>query len=227
MGDALALVVPLALVVGLSPLPALPMIVLLSGSRPAMRALAFLAGWLVALAGVLAFAILVADGTAPDYDADVATGIDMFQVLLGALFVALGTRKWVGRPRERAAEPPRWLTAVAAYRPRQALRLGALMGGGNPKNIGMAVVAGVELALLPLAPVQSGLAAGVFLVVASVAAVAPLVASLVVGQDSATVLPRWQAWLVARNSVIMAGLMWTVGALLLLKGLGGSVPGGS
>ena len=145
--DLVGTILPLALVVGLSPLPILPMVLVLMTPRARPNSLAFLGAWFVALTAIVLGALLLAgvrDPAPPD-----EKGIGWIQVVTGVAFLALALVKWLRRPRPGdAKEPPTWMSALDSYTPRQSAALGAGLAAGNPKNLVMAIAAGAEIAAL-------------------------------------------------------------------------------
>lgn len=218
VGEALSAVLPLALVVGLSPLPALPMIVLLAGASS--RAFAFLAVWFATLAVMLVAAATLSNATEEVSDEVAVHSIAWFQLALGIVLVGLGIGKWGKRPRAgETPEPPKWLARVGDMRAGASARLGILMAGANPKNLAMTIAAGIELGVLPLATGQAALAGLGYVLVASIAAGTPLIAFLLLGGRAGEVLAGWKTWLVANNTKVMAILLMVLGVLMALKSI--------
>lgn len=218
MGDVWAVVVPLALVIGLTPLPALPMVVLVANSRA--RGSLFLAVWVAGLAILLAVTMVVASPVPAVEQADSEKSVAWVQLLVGLALLGLGVRKWLSRPRPgEVATPPAWLAKVAAMTAPAVVRLAALMSMANPKNLALTIAAGLELALLHLTAGQVVTAGAVYLAIGSIAAAVPLVAALLLGRRAAQVLPKWQEWLVAHNKIVMAVLMLVLGGAMILKAI--------
>lgn len=218
MGEVWSAVVPLALVIGLSPLPALPMVVLVVASRG--RAALFLAVFLVGLALLLVGTMAVASPVPAVEGADSEKSVAWVQLVVGLALIGVGVRKWLSRPQPGApASPPAWLEKVAGMTPVGVIRLAALMAVANPKNLAMTIAVGLELALLHLPPAQVAGAGLLFLVVASLSTATPLVAALLMGRRAASVLPKWQEWLVTHNKLVMAVLMLVLGGGMVIKAI--------
>lgn len=211
-------IVPLALVVGLSPLPILPMVLLVMTPRARGNSLAFLGAWFVALTAIVVGALLLAgtqDPTPPD-----ETGIGWIQVVTGVVFLVLALVKWLRRPAPgRAKEPPTWMSALDSYTARQSAGLGAGLAAGNPKNIVMALAAGAEIAALTTSPASATVGVATFVVVGSIGVVTPAVALRLLGDRAPEVLGRWKSWLEANSTALGVGVLVVLGVILLTAGL--------
>ncbi len=209
---------PLALVVGLSPLPILPMVLVLMTPRARPNSAAFLGAWLVALTGVVIVAVLVAgsqDPAPPD-----EKGIGWIQVVTGSVFLALALVKWLRRPAPGSAkEPPKWMSALDSYTPRQSAGLGAGLAAGNPKNLVMALAAGAEISALTTSTTSAMAGVGTFVVVGSIGVATPLIAHRLLGDRAPEVLGGWKVWLERNSTALGVGVLVVLGVLLLIKGL--------
>lgn len=213
-----ATVLPLALVVGLSPIPIMPAMLLLMTSRGRANGLAYLAAWTVALALVAAAAVWV--GRLADPAPATEAGIGWVQVVTGAVFLALAVAKWVRRPRTGdAKEPPGWMTALDSYSPGQSARLGALLAAANPKNLAMALAAGAEIAVLTTGAASTAIGLLGFVMVGSVGVATPVLAHLGLGDRAAPALERGRRWLDRNSTALSVGVLTALGAALLVKGL--------
>lgn len=216
--DLVGTILPLALVVGLSPLPILPMVLIVMTARARQNSLAFLGAWLVALTAVVLGALLLAgtqDPTPPD-DA----GIGWIQVVTGVAFLALALVKWLRRPAPGSPkQPPGWMTALDSYTPRQAAGLGAGLAAGNPKNLVMALAAGAEIAALTTTVGAATVGVGVFVVVGSIGVATPAIALRLLGVRAPEVLGRWKSWLEANSTALSVGVLVVLGVMLLGSGL--------
>ena len=216
--DLLWAVVPLALVVGLSPLPILPAVLLLMTERGRANSFAFLSAWLVALSAVLAVGVALGSRSSADTPTD--EGIGWVQVVTGLAFLAMAAVKWARRPRAGAVkEPPGWIARLDSFRPAQAARLGAILAAGNPKNIVMALAAGAELAVLAESAAQLLWGAVLFVLVGSVGVGTPILASAASGERAQPVLLRGKGWLERNSTTLAVGVLLVLGGMLILKGL--------
>lgn len=216
--DMIGTVLPLALVVGLSPLPMMPAVLLLMSQRPRPNGLAFLSLWLVSLTLVVSLAIWLGGLADPEPSTD--NGVGWIQVVTGIAFLGLAGAKWVRRPRAgQAKEPPKWIAALHSYSPAQSARLGALLAGANPKNLAMALAAGAEIAFLATGPASMAVGLLGFVLIGSIGVGVPILASVVLGERVAPALKRGKSWLDSNSTSLSVGVLVVLGVLLLAKGL--------
>ena len=218
MGDLLGTVLPLALVVGLSPLPITPAILLLMTPRARGNGPAYLVAFVVALTAL----VLVAVGLGGLSDPEPADeqGIGWIQVVTGAVFLVMAVFKWVRRPRAGdVKEPPAWMAALGTYTPRQSARLGALLAAANPKILVMALAAGAEIALLAEGASTTAAGVALFVVVGSIGVALPVLGHAVLGERANASLERGRLWLERNATALSVGVLVLLGVLLLLDGL--------
>lgn len=216
--DLIGTVLPLALVVGLSPLPIMPSIALLMTPRARRNSAAYLAAWVATLAIVTALAMALAGVRDPGPANDEAVG--WVQLATGLVFLGLALAKWLSRPEPGTpAEVPAWMAALDAYTPARSARLGALLAGANPKNLLMALAAGAEIAVLATGPGQAALSLVAFVLVGSIGAGTPVLVHRMLGERATPLLRHWKRWLEQHSTSLAVGLLVVLGTLLVVNGL--------
>ena len=205
---------------GLSPIPAIAVILVLFSTRAKVNGPLFLTGWMAGLAILVTIVHLVADQLGAGAGGTTDEGISWLRVLLGAVLLVAATRKWRHRPRP-GGEPsvPAWMARIEGFAPAQALGVGLLLSS-NPKNLALALGAGVSLAQLGVPPRQAGAAIVVFVLVGSAAVIAAVVYALTGGAGAREHLEDTRTWLILHNGALMAALYLVFGALLISQGLG-------
>jgi threonine/homoserine/homoserine lactone efflux protein len=203
-----------------SPLPIVAVVLMLVSERARSNALAFVAGWFLAVLAVVGVVALVAGSAASDNDGPAAwTG--WLKLVLGVLLLLLAVRQWRGRPRGDAEPPvPTWMAAIDQFTPPRSAGLGVLLGAVNPKNLLLVVSGGTAIAAA--APGDTGAAAAatlVFALVASAGVVAPVVLYFALGDRAAQVLDELKSWMVRNNAAIMAVLLLVLGTKMLGDGI--------
>jgi threonine/homoserine/homoserine lactone efflux protein len=209
-------ILPLALVVTVSPVNIIAAIVLLFSKRPVTNATCYLLGFVVGVAAVVTALVVVADlfgwhgGSATD------DGVGMVKLLAG---LGLGwAAVWQFRKRPRSddeASMPHWMEGIENFSPGRSLVVGAGIGAGNPKNIVVCVAAGLTIASAALPVAQEIGAVALYVVVAVIGVAAPLVVTLALGERADTILERWRDWLTRYNTVVMATIFFVFAVVLV------------
>lgn len=216
--DAVALVLPLAAGVALSPFPAIGIVLVLNGPRAVSAGPAFAAGFVAGLSAVMLLGILLLDG-AGGHQGLVAS---LLRVGVGMAVLALAVRKWRGRPGAGApAAMPGWMTALDGAGPGRALGLGAMLGGLNPKNIGFAAAAAGSIAATGLTGRGALAPAAAFVLLGSGAVLAATVYRLVAGHRALGPLDAARRFLIANGTVMTATVFVVLGVKLVGEGLAG------
>lgn len=213
----LAEVVPLALVVALSPLSIIPGILVLHTPRPRPTSLAFLFGWVLGLAGVTAAFVEAANlahglGTQPK-------SAPYVRIVIGLGLIGWALYRWFTR--NRSAEPPRWLTAMTTVGPRRAFVTAATLTVANPKVLLMSAATGVAIGTSSLRPVGAWLAVAAFTVLAASTVALPVLAFQIAGDRLDAPLTRLKNWMEQNHAALIAVILFLIGVALLYKGIHG------
>ena len=124
MKVVVAEIVPLALVVTISPINIIPVILLLFTKRPLVNASLFVAGFVAGVAGVLVACIAIADAVDLSQSSGHSTWVAWLKLVLGVYLVA-AVQKFRGRPRDGSeGTMPKWMDGIAAFRPGRSLAPG-------------------------------------------------------------------------------------------------------
>ncbi len=185
MGQAIGSVLPLAVAIAIFPIPIIAVVLLLGSERGVRKATAFVAAWLVGLAGIGAVTLLFA-GVLDASEADgPARWVSVLLLLVGVLLVVLAVRQWRGRPRGDAEAPmPRWMQRMDGFSPAKAAELGLALTVLNPKNLMLVAVAALEIADLGMSTGREIVVLGVFVLIASAGVLLPLLAAVALGARS-------------------------------------------
>jgi hypothetical protein len=224
MGNVIGDMLPQAIGVAISPVPIIAVILMLFSKRARSNGLAFLAGWVLALAVVGTVVLVLANAGKISAGGTPSTVSYLIKLLLGLLFWFLAYRNWQKRP-QAGEEPdmPKWMAAIDSFTAGRALGISALLAGVNPKNLGLTLAAALTIAQAGLNGGQSAVALVVFVLIASASVAAPVLYYLVAGESAAKTLEGWKAWLLANNATVMSVLFVVLGAKLLGDGLGGLI----
>jgi threonine/homoserine/homoserine lactone efflux protein len=220
MTDALGQLLGSGVGVAISPIPVVAVILMLTTPRGKVTGVTFMLGWLVGLSVATGVVLLLADG-ADDADSAAADGAHIATLVVGLLFLALAVKQWKSRPKP-GVEPelPKWMAGIDGFAPPKCFALGALLSGVNPKNLAMAVGAGVALAETGSSGSEMALGALIFILVGSVTVAGPVLGLLVAPSRTAPMLEVAKRWLAENNATVMIVLFTVLGATRVGEGLG-------
>lgn len=222
MGPVVGDLLPIAVGVAISPVPVIAIILMLITPRARSNGIAFLVGWsgAIAIVTIVGGVVLGAADTAAGSSA--TTWSSLLRVALGVLLLVLAARDWRTRPRHgEAAKLPAWMSALDRTTPVRSLGMAALLAGVNPKNLLLNIAAATTIAAAGLTTAENAVAVALYVAIASVSIVAPLVVYVVMGARAQQVLGGWKAWLTQHNAAVMAVLLLVLGAVVLGKGIAG------
>jgi threonine/homoserine/homoserine lactone efflux protein len=221
MGGVIGDILPLAIVVAISPVPIIAVILILFSARARTNGPAFLAGWVVGLA-VLGTVVLVLSDAGDLHDQDgPSTAAGVVQLILGVLLLLASLRQWRSRPKHgEEPEMPKWLAGVDGLSPVKAAGLGVLLSAVNPKNLLLVIAAAVTIGQAGLGTGQQVVALVVFVLVGSVTVALAVVYSLLGGEGAAARLEEAKDWLAANNATVMFILLLVFGVVLIGKAIG-------
>ena len=217
MGTLIPEVATLGLAVAFtSPGSVITVIVLLTMSNGLRRAIAFIGGWILAIAVlvvVMIFAFHGQDfGSRHTTPSRVASAIE---VALGSLLLIASVRGY-RRPRQqtKSQSPPKWLDRLDRTHWALSVVVGAFM-----LTFTLTVGAGAEILKANLGVVDSVVAAVVFALTSIVTIAAPVVVVLVAPDRSAQTLATWKSWLLGHSRSIALILLMLIGAFLIVRGV--------
>src|SRR6476646_9197534 len=176
VGEALGNILPLAVAVAVFPVTIIAVVLVLASERGTAKGLAFVLAWCVGLAAVGASALLLGGVADANDDGAPATWVDVLLLGLGLALLALAVQQWRGRPSAGEETPvPSWMRAMDAFTVPRAAGAGFALSGLNPKNVLLVVAAAAEIVELGLPAGQDAAVLAVFVVIASVGVLTPLV----------------------------------------------------
>jgi threonine/homoserine/homoserine lactone efflux protein len=218
--DALGEVLGEAVGILVSPLPIVAVILMLFTARGKANSIAFVAGWIIGLAAVGAVVLSLSDAADVSSDSDASDGSGGVLVVIGVLLIVAAVRRWRQRPHAgEAVTPPKWMSRIDGLRPVAAFLLGVLLAAVNPKNLLLAVAAAATIGQAGLSASDTVVTWAIFVLLASLSVLAPVVYRLVRGEHAQATLDGARSWLEANNSVVMAVLFLVIGAKILGNGL--------
>jgi len=218
--DALGTVLAEAVGILVSPLPIVAVILMLFAARGKLNSLAFLVGWILGLAVVGAIVLTISDASDVSTNSDASDGSGGVLVAIGVVLILIAIRRWRGRPQHgETPTPPKWMARIDGLGPIAAFLLGVLLAAVNPKNLLLAVAAAATIGQAGLSTSDTVITWAIFVLIASIGILIPLLYRLVRGEHAQATLDRAKSWLEANNAVVMAVLFLVIGAKVLGDGL--------
>jgi threonine/homoserine/homoserine lactone efflux protein len=221
MGKVIGDILPLAVGVGISPVPIIAVILMLGTPRGAANGPAFLFGWLAgaAIAGTVVLVIADAIGIT---SGEPSQGAYSFKILLGVILLFAASRRWRKRPKEgEQPEMPKWMQALDEFTWPKSLGLGAVLSGANPKNLLLIVAAVATISQSGISVAQQIGTLIIFIVIATIGVALPLIVYFSMKTRAVEILGGWKTWLAAHNPAVMAVLFLVSAAVLIGQGITG------
>lgn len=212
-------ILPLALGVAISPMPVIATILTLMSRRARSTSTAFALGWMLCIAVLTVLLSVLGSLLPPTGSASGGIVRAIAHLLLGLLLGWLAIRAFRKRPK-RDEEPamPKWMASALSFTPWQAFGTAMLIGAANPKNI--LLIGGAAVALSESSSVSGALVAGtVFVVVASMTVLLPVIAFLIAAERVTPVLAGMHEWLARNNGTIIAAILLILAASSIGKGI--------
>jgi len=217
MGTLVAEVAALGLAVAFtSPVSVVTVIVLLSMPSGRRRALAFVIGWLIAIAAIGAIAIFVLHGQ--DFGSKNSTpsrAASALEILLGSLLLVWAVMAYRRRkPAKEGVSEPKWLSRVEGTHWLLAVAVGAIM-----LSYALSLAAASEILKANVSSLDSAVAIVVFSLTSIVTVAAPIVVAVAAPERSAQRLAAWKAWLLGNSRTVVLVVLMVVAALLIVRGI--------
>lgn len=221
MNQVISDLFPSAIGVALSPVPIIAVILMLATPKARSTGLAFAVGWITGLV-VVGVVVLIAAGGSDQPDSAASTGASGLQLLFGLAFFALAAKQWRTRPKPgEPGEMPKWMATIDTFAPGKCFVMGALLAGVNPKNLILTAAAATTIAQAGLDTTDSAIALGIFVLVASITVVGPVVFYLLATEKAAAPLASIKTFMSDNVAVISIVIFLVLGANLIGTGYAG------
>lgn len=217
-GSVLVELIPLALIVALSPLSIIPAVLVLHTPRPRPTGLAFLAGWLAGLA-VLTGVFLLASNLIGGIGKSPPSWASWLRVTIGGALIVFGVYRWATR--EKSEHMPGWMTRMSTLTPGKAALAAAALTVVNPKVLFLCAAAGLAIGSAGLSPSAVWLAELWYVLVAGSTVALPVLGYAVSGDRLDPALSRLKAWMERQHSTLVPAILVVIGLLVLYKGIHG------
>ena len=211
---------PLAVAIAISITTMITTVLMLLSPKAKSRTVGLLVGCVVGVGGAVALFALLA-GLLPTKDSGgsslVAAVINM---VVGVLLGVLALRQWRGRhARGDRVELPKWMAEVDSMMPSKALVLGLLLSAVVPKNLLLALSAGVIVREAGLTVGEASVVIVGFTAIATSTVAIPVVAHLVAPARMRGPFESLREWLVENNVTIMVLLLLLIGVVMIGNGI--------
>jgi hypothetical protein len=216
MGTASGELLPLAVAIAISVTTIITTVLMLLSPQAKSRTVGLLVGCVVGVGGAVAFFTLLA-GVLPTQDSGGSSrAAAVIKMLIGVLLVVLALRQWRGRPAGGdRGELPKWMSGVDSMTPGKALVLGLLLSAVVPKNLLIALSAGLIVGEAGFSGGQAAVVIVVFTVIATSTVAVPVVTHLVAPSRMRGPFERLREWLVENNVTIMVVVLLVIGVVMI------------
>jgi Sap, sulfolipid-1-addressing protein len=215
-GSALTGLIPLGLVVALSPITIIPAVLVLQAPKPRPASLSFLAGWLLGLSAVTALCV-AASGLLGGLHKSTPSWASWLRVVLGAALIVYGIYQWLTR--HSHTESPGWMRSFATITPARAAITGAAMVVVRPDVLLICVPAGLAIGGSGLDTAGDWLAAAFFVTIAASTVAVPILAYAAAGHRLDDMMGRLKDWMEKNNAALMAAILIVIGVMVLYNGI--------
>ena len=212
----LGALIPLGLVIALSPITVIPAVLVLQAPRPRPSGLAFLAGWVLGLAALTAVAV-AASGVLGGLHKSPPTWASWLRVILGAALIVFGIYRWLTR--HRHAESPAWMRSFATITPARAAMTGALLVVIRPDVLFICVPAGLAIGGSGMDVADDWIAAAFFVAIAASTVAIPILAYAAAGHRLDDLMARLKDWMDKNEAALVAAILVVIGLMVLYNGI--------
>jgi Sap-like sulfolipid-1-addressing protein len=217
MGTAIGELLPLAVAIAISVTTIITTVLMLLSPKAKSRTVGLLVGCVVGVGGAVAFFTLLADMLPTQDSGGSSPEASVIRMVVGVLLVVLALRQWRGRPARSGdrAELPKWMARVDSIMPGSALVLGLLLSAVVPKNLLLALSAGLIVGESGFSNGRAAVVIVVFTAIATSTVAVPVVAHLVAPARMRGPFERLREWLVENNVAIMVVLLLVIGVVMI------------
>lgn len=209
-----------ALGVAASPLPVVGVLVILLTKRARLGSLMFASAWVLGNVLAISLAINFADSVNQPFHGPDLQYEGAVSVLFGLGLALTGVLARRGRFRsEDPAAIPQWVHAVDNLSPVGGALVAISNAMTSPKNLAIAISVGLAIQSANLRASQQTAAAVLYVIVASLSVVTPVVVYFVAGEKAEPILTRWKSTVTAKAAATMELTLLFFGVALALKGL--------
>jgi hypothetical protein len=207
--------IPLALVVAVSPLSIIPAVLVLQTPRPTPTGLTFLGGWVLGLTALTA-AFVASSDLLGDLHKKPPAWASWLRVGLGLALIAYGIYEWLSR--HRHTESPRWMRSFATLTPVRAGITALVLVVIRVEVLTMCALAGLNIGSSGLGDAAKWMLAAIFVVVAASTVAIPILAYAAAGHRLDDPMTRLKDWMEKNHGALLAAVLVLIGLMVLYNG---------
>jgi hypothetical protein len=211
----LTTLIPLALVVAVSPLSIIPAVLVLQTPRPMPTGLTFLGGWVLGLTALTA-AFVASSDLLGDLHKKPPAWASWLRVGLGLALIAYGIYEWLSR--HRHTESPRWMRSFATLTPVRAGITALVLVVIRVEVLTMCALAGLNIGSSGLGDAAKWMLAAIFVVVAASTVAIPILAYAAAGHRLDDPMTRLKDWMEKNHGALLAAVLVLIGLMVLYNG---------
>jgi Sap, sulfolipid-1-addressing protein len=215
-GSVLATLIPLALVIAVSPLSIIPAVLVLQAPRPRPTSLAFFGGWLFGLAALTAI-FVASSGALSGLRNSPPTWASWLRVVLGLALIGYGIYEWLTR--HRHTETPKWMRSFTTLTPARAGLTGLVLVVVRVEVLTMCALAGLAIGSSELSIAADWITGAIFLAVAASTVAIPVLAYAGAGHRLDDPMARLKDWMERNNAALLAAILIVIGLMVLHNGV--------
>jgi hypothetical protein len=214
--SVLTKLIPLGLVIALSPITVIPAVLVLHAPRPRPAGLAFLGGWVLGLVAVTA-AFVGASDLLGDLHQAPPRWASWLRVVLGSALIVFGIYNWLTR--HRHTKTPAWLRSFTKLTPVRAGVTGAVLVVIRPEVLILCAAAGLAIGTVRLSVAAGLIVGGVFVIISASTVAIPILGYVGAGDRLDDALERLKAWMEENHGAMMAVILVVIGLIVLYNGI--------
>jgi hypothetical protein len=214
--SVLTSLIPLALVVSVSPLSVIPAVLVLQTQRPKPTGLAFLGGWLLGLVVLTAVFVFSSDALGGLHNKPPAWA-SWTRIVLGLALIGFGIYKWLTR--EGHTESPKWMRSFETLTPARALATGLALVVVRVEVLTMCALAGLAIGSGNLGTAGELVTGAIYIAVAASTVAIPVLAYVAAGHRMDHPMARLKEWMEKNNAALLAAVLVLIGLMVLHNGI--------
>jgi Sap-like sulfolipid-1-addressing protein len=213
--SVLTKLIPLGLVIALSPLTVIPAVLVLHAPRPRPASLAFLAAWVLGLVALTAVFVGASDLLGGLQQAP-PRWASWLRVVLGSALIVFGIYSW--QTRHRHTKTPAWLRSFTKLTPVRAGVTGAVLVI-RPEVLILCAAAGLAIGTGGLGAAGGWMCGAVFVVVSASTVAIPILGYVGAGDRLDDTLEQLKVWMEENHGAMMAVILVVIGLVVVYNGI--------